>query len=119
MEQCAVAQQQKLEQQAIEQQASLAAGMMDQQTGGGWSGEMTGASNGYDETVSGYQCNMYTPDSSTASVHSIGHGYNTDTGHDTGGYNVQPAGDNGPDMGQAGEVHTSSVMESPSSITSG
>ena len=34
---------------------------------------------------------MYTPDSSTASVHSIGHGYNTDTG----GYNVQ-AGDNGP-----------------------
>merc|ERR1719282_2118584 len=123
MEQCAVAQQQKLEQQAIEQQAieqqaSLAAGMMDQQTGGGWSGEMTGASNGYDETVSGYQCNMYTPDSSTASVHSIGHGYNTDTGHDTGGYNVQPAGDNGPDMGQGnGEVHTSSVMESPSSIT--
>ena len=82
LEQCAVAQQQKLEQQAIEQQAieqqaSLAAGMMDQQTGGGWSGEMTGASNGYDETVSGYQCNMYTPDSSTASVHSIGNGYNT------------------------------------------
>merc|ERR1719322_2061362 len=105
MEQCAVAQQQKLEQQAIEQQASMAAGMMEQQTAGGWSAEMTGAGGGYDETVSGYQCTMYTPDSSTASVHSIGHGYSTDTGHDTGGYStgVQPqAGDGGAGQQQGG-----------------
>merc|ERR1719410_388810 len=145
MEQCAVAQQQKLEQQAIEQQASMAAGMMEQQTAGGWSAEMTGAGGGYDETVSGYQCTMYTPDSSTASVHSIGHGYSTDTGHDTGGYSTgvqAQAGDGGAGQQQGGggdmsgdtsqvissytdtgtdtvPGHTSSVMESPSSITSG
>ena len=35
-----------------------------------------------------------TSDSNKASVHSIGHGYNTNTGHNTGGYNVW-AGDNG------------------------
>ena len=59
---------------------------------------------------------MYTSDCSMASVPSIGHGYNTDTG----GYNVQ-AGDNGPGGDTSIDTvagPTSSVLESTSGIIS-
>ena len=145
MDQCAVAQQQKMqEQQVMEQHQNMA--MMDQQQQQQWSTDMSQTGAGYDASGGQYGASggmmeqqqqqqdagpslgVYTPDSSSNSVHSL-HGYNggLEAGGEagTGGYG-QPGdtgytGDTGPSDGVttgAGGGHNTSVMESPSSIAS-
>lgn len=148
MDQCAVAQQHKMqEQQVMEQHQNIA--MMDQQQQQQqWSTEMAQTGAGYDGTGAQYGASgammdqqqqqpdagpslgVYTPDSSTNSVHSL-HGYSggLEAGGEAGtgaygqpgdtGYSGDTGG--GPADGVttgAGGGHNTSVMESPSSIAS-